>query len=173
MWRPRDRWKFYFDDADSCSWGPKGERRLMCRFLGRLHDVAIHVRRRQASEKRQGTKSRLVGSGGCSRLYGDLAEAGVAGMVHWEQDWVAATGSRALEDSWTSGKGVEALAGGCCEPRVRAMGRTGSSPTDERRPRRMALRRAVRAAVMRCRSSLASVPALAEIAARSRARRPR
>jgi hypothetical protein len=45
--------------------------------------VAIHVRRRQASEKRQGTKSRLVGSGGCSRLYGDLAAAGVAGMAHW------------------------------------------------------------------------------------------
>src|SRR5690348_17142425 len=45
-------------------------RRVLCRFLGRLHDVAIHVRRRQASEKRQGTKSRLVGSGGCSRLYG-------------------------------------------------------------------------------------------------------
>ena len=39
-----------------------------------------------------------------------------------EQDWVAATGSRALEDSWTSGKGVEALAGGCCEPRVRRNG---------------------------------------------------
>jgi hypothetical protein len=27
-----------------------------------------------------------------------------------------------LEDSWTSGKGVEALAGGCCEPRVRGNG---------------------------------------------------
>ncbi|HEY2634898.1 MAG TPA: hypothetical protein VGI51_09240, partial [Steroidobacteraceae bacterium] len=37
--------------------------------------MAMHVRRRQASEKRQGTKSRLVGSGGCSRLYGDLAIA--------------------------------------------------------------------------------------------------
>jgi hypothetical protein len=56
---------------------------FLCRFLGRLHDVAIHVRRRQASEKRQGTKSRLVGRGGCSRLYGDLAAAGVAGMAHW------------------------------------------------------------------------------------------
>ena len=31
---------------------------VMCRFLGRLHDAAIHARRRQASEKRQGTKSR-------------------------------------------------------------------------------------------------------------------
>jgi len=59
------------------------ERLFLCRFLGRLHDVAIHVRRRQASEKRQGTKSRLVGSGGWSTLYGDLATAGVAGMVHW------------------------------------------------------------------------------------------
>src|SRR5215813_12706113 len=28
-----------------------------------------------------------------------------------EQDWVAATGSRALEDSWTSGKGAEPLPG--------------------------------------------------------------
>jgi len=30
----------------------------LCRFLGRLHDAAMHARRRQASEKRQGTKSR-------------------------------------------------------------------------------------------------------------------
>src|SRR5205814_6882542 len=42
----------------------------LCRFLGRLHDVAIHVRRRQASEKRQGTKSRLVGSGGAAGSMG-------------------------------------------------------------------------------------------------------
>ena len=35
---------------------------------------------------------------------------------------MAATGSRALEDSWTSRKGAEALAGGCCEPRVRGNG---------------------------------------------------
>jgi hypothetical protein len=44
------------------------------------------------------------------------------GWCTGEQDWVAATGSRVLEDSWTSGKGVEALAGGCCEPRVRGNG---------------------------------------------------
>src|ERR1700760_4737773 len=31
-------------------------------------------------------------------------------------------GGRALEDSWTSGKGVEAWADGCCEPRVRGNG---------------------------------------------------
>jgi hypothetical protein len=38
--------------------GHGSECRLLCRFLGRLHDAAIHARRRQASEKRQGTKSR-------------------------------------------------------------------------------------------------------------------
>jgi len=27
----------------------------VCRFLGRLDDVTIHLRRREASEKRQGT----------------------------------------------------------------------------------------------------------------------
>ena len=42
-----------------------------------------------------------------------------------EQDWVAATGSRALEDSWTSGKGVEALAGGCFDPIRTQNGDTG------------------------------------------------
>jgi hypothetical protein len=31
---------------------------LLCRFLGRLDDESIHALRRQASEKRQGTKSR-------------------------------------------------------------------------------------------------------------------
>ena len=146
----------------------------LCRFLGRLHDVAIHVRRRQASEKRQGTKSRLVGSGGCSRLYGDLAAAGVAGMVQWGNrvGW-----QRRAAGRWrTAGRAERASRRW---PAVvvsqgrEAMGRTGLSPTDERRPRRMALRRAVRAAVMTCRSSSTSVPALADIAARSRARRPR
>ena len=44
------------------------------------------------------------------------------GWCTGEQDWVAATGSGALEDSWTSRKGVEALAGSCCEPRVRGNG---------------------------------------------------
>jgi hypothetical protein len=32
----------------------------LCRFLGRLDDEPLHARRREASEKRQGTKSRLV-----------------------------------------------------------------------------------------------------------------
>jgi hypothetical protein len=43
---------------------------LMCRFLGRLHDASIHARRREASEKRQGTKSRLVGAGGAAGAMG-------------------------------------------------------------------------------------------------------
>ena len=43
---------------------------LLCRFLGRLRDGASHACRRQASEKRQGTKSRLVGSGGAAGSMG-------------------------------------------------------------------------------------------------------
>jgi hypothetical protein len=35
----------------------------------------IHALRRPASEKRQGTKSRWVGHGGCSKHYGELAAA--------------------------------------------------------------------------------------------------
>jgi hypothetical protein len=96
---------------------------VVCRFLGRLHDVAIHVRRRQASEKRQGTEIAVSGQ---RRLQQALWGFGRS-RRRWdgalgEQDWVAATGSRALEDSWTSGKDVEALAGDCCEPRVRGNG---------------------------------------------------
>jgi hypothetical protein len=39
----------------------------MCRFLGRLHHKSIHALPRQASEKRQGTKSR-AGRGSVSPL---------------------------------------------------------------------------------------------------------
>jgi len=44
-----------------------GEWRLVCRFLGRLHHKTIHALPRQASEKRQGTKSR-AGRGSVSPL---------------------------------------------------------------------------------------------------------
>jgi hypothetical protein len=43
---------------------------LMCRFLGRRHDEAIHGLWRPASEKRQGTKSRKVGGGGAADAMG-------------------------------------------------------------------------------------------------------
>ena len=33
---------------------------VLLRFLGRLHEEAIHARQQEASEKRQGTKSREV-----------------------------------------------------------------------------------------------------------------
>jgi len=33
------------------------------RFLGRLHDEAIHAQQQEASEKRQGTKSRYAAPG--------------------------------------------------------------------------------------------------------------
>ena len=46
---------------------------LVLRFLGRLHDDAIHAQQQAASEKRQGTKSREVGYRRCRNDYGDLA----------------------------------------------------------------------------------------------------
>jgi len=49
--------------------------------FGCLHDEAIHTRQLQASEKRQGTKSRGAGHSGGSSLaagYGDLKSAPVA-----------------------------------------------------------------------------------------------
>ena len=46
---------------------------LLLRFLGRLHDDAIHAQQQAASEKRQGTKSREVGYRRCRNDYGDLA----------------------------------------------------------------------------------------------------
>jgi hypothetical protein len=47
---------------------------FVCRFLGRLDDESIHVHRREASEKRQGTKSRLVGRLPCRELDEGLME---------------------------------------------------------------------------------------------------
>src|SRR5262245_33532571 len=54
---------------------------LLCRFLGRLHDDRSHTRRREASEKRQGTKSREVERRRRSGLYGDLIGAGGMAVV--------------------------------------------------------------------------------------------
>jgi hypothetical protein len=50
-------------------------------YRERLQGGPIHALRREASEKRQGTKSRLVGRRRCSGLYGDLAAAGIVGMA--------------------------------------------------------------------------------------------
>jgi hypothetical protein len=44
-------------------------------YRERRNAETIHTRRRPASEKRQGTKSRLEGRGGGGSLYGDLAAA--------------------------------------------------------------------------------------------------
>jgi hypothetical protein len=43
---------------------------VLCRFLGRRDDEAIHALWRPASEKRQGTKSREVGGGGAADAMG-------------------------------------------------------------------------------------------------------
>jgi hypothetical protein len=48
-------------------------------YRERLDGDPIHARRREASEKRQGTKSRLVGRRRCSGRYGDLAGGGMVG----------------------------------------------------------------------------------------------
>src|SRR5882757_2571895 len=46
---------------------------LFVQVFGCRHDEAIHAVRRPASEKRQGAKSREVGTGGAAGAYGDLA----------------------------------------------------------------------------------------------------
>jgi hypothetical protein len=46
---------------------------VLCRFLGRRHDEAIHALWRPASEKRQGTKSREMGLRRRRGRYGDSA----------------------------------------------------------------------------------------------------
>jgi len=48
-----------------------------------LHDNPIRRHWRQASEKRQGTKSREVEPRRCSGLYGDLVASGVMAVVDW------------------------------------------------------------------------------------------
>ena len=50
---------------------------VMCRFLGRLHHKTIHALLRQASEKREGTKSRAERGGFAAAIYGDLRSARV------------------------------------------------------------------------------------------------
>ena len=50
------------------------------KVLGRLHDYQMDARRRQASEKRQGTKSREVSTVGAAG-YGELGSSGIVTLV--------------------------------------------------------------------------------------------
>ena len=81
--------------------------------LGRLHDDPIHTRRRQASEKRQGTKSREVERRRRSALWG----ISPSGHCRDGRFWGAAVGGTdrfgGTEGVWTSRKRVEPLLGGC------------------------------------------------------------
>jgi len=52
------------------------------KVLGRLHDYAMDERRRQASEKRQGTKSREVSTVSASG-YGELASRHTGAIVEF------------------------------------------------------------------------------------------
>ena len=70
----------------------------------------IHARRREASEKRQGTKSREVEAGRRSGLYGDLIAGGIMAVV--DRAGPEQAGPTAWGRSETSGRGEKALKGG-------------------------------------------------------------
>src|SRR6185369_9813248 len=92
--------------------------------FGCLHDDPIHARRRQASEKRQGTKSREVARLRCGGLYGDLITAG-AMAVEIERARAGRTCFLgAIGDSRPSGRGVGGQLDVCREP---GMGRNNTS----------------------------------------------
>jgi hypothetical protein len=56
--------------------------------LGRLHENPIRARQQQASEKRQGTKSREGIAGGAAG-YGELARSGMVTMFDFgESKWL-------------------------------------------------------------------------------------
>ena len=63
--------------------------RLLCRFLGRRHDDAIHALWRPASEKRQGTKSRKEGAGGAAGAMGIWPRSEASGDWSAEVDAIA------------------------------------------------------------------------------------
>jgi hypothetical protein len=56
---------------------------VVVQVFGRLQDDPTRVRRREASEKRQGTKSREVARLRCGGLYGDLITAEVMAVEDW------------------------------------------------------------------------------------------
>src|SRR5215469_558652 len=92
-------------DARSRGW----ELLFLCRFLGRLDDAAIHARRRQASEKRQGTKSRLVGRGGAAGSMGIWPQQASLGWCIGEQ----IVGSDGQQGVWRTA-GRAGRASRCC-----------------------------------------------------------
>jgi hypothetical protein len=121
----------------------------LCRFLGRLDDEPVRARRREASEKRQGTESRLVGRRRCSGLYGDLAAAGMVGMADWTGE------ARLVGRPGVAGR-AECVWRRCLALAVSQVRcptrRAGSPPADDRGSEGAALRGVMRAAVMTCRS---------------------
>jgi hypothetical protein len=73
--------------------------------FGRLHDDPIHTRRRQAYEKRQGTKSREVGRLRCGGLYDGLIGMPTLMMTDRtsRQEIEGAFKGVTLSPVWTSG----------------------------------------------------------------------
>ena len=70
------------------------------KVLGRLHDYPMDERRRQASEKRQGTKSREVSTRECNGLWGISLEAHGSDSRVWEKE-LTGHGTRGC---WEGGK---------------------------------------------------------------------
>ena len=124
----------------------------LVQVFGRLQDDPTRVRRREASEKRQGTKSREVARLRCGGLYGDLITAGVMAV----EDRAARAGMTCfLGRPETAGRAEKALEGSLACAESQGWGATtqaGTFRAEGRCVRRAALRRAIRAAVMTCRS---------------------
>jgi len=83
----------------------------LLRFLGRLHDDAIHAQQQEASEKRQGTKSREVGYRRCRNDYGDLAMSmgvQIGDEKLWDGRYRGDGRARQGESTWKKAKSTAA-----------------------------------------------------------------
>ena len=82
-------------------------------LLGRVHNEPLHARRRQASEKRQGTKSREADRRRCGGLWGIRLEGHRHdGRICGEQ-LAGPSGGRVVGGLWRVRKEVRGLLGGC------------------------------------------------------------
>jgi hypothetical protein len=79
------------------------------KVLGRLHDYPMDARRQQASEKRQGTKSREGDGGRCSGLWGISVEATGSDGDFLGEQLAGATAGKVGAGVWKVGKRVEGL----------------------------------------------------------------
>jgi len=88
------------------------------KVLGRLHDYPMDERRWQASEKRQGTKSREWDRRPCGGLWGISLEAHGSDSRFWGKELAGLTGGMVLEAVRKVGKRAEGLLDVCLRGRV-------------------------------------------------------